>query len=70
MKILYVVHQFFPNHITGTERLTLNIAKQIQRMGHEVTVLTYEPSENEIEGFEQLDNIIMKKEYQFDRAND
>jgi glycosyltransferase involved in cell wall biosynthesis len=66
MKILYVVHQFFPNHITGTERLTLNIAKQIQRMGHEVTVLTYEPSENEIDGFVQLDNVIMKKEYQFD----
>lgn len=43
MKILYVTHQFFPNYHTGTERLTLDIAKQIQRMGHFVTVLTYEP---------------------------
>ena len=41
MKILYVCHQFFPSHYTGTERYTLEIAKQVQRMGHSVTVLTY-----------------------------
>ncbi len=44
MNILYVLHQFFPMHYTGTERHTLDIAKQMQRMGHYVTVLTYEPS--------------------------
>ena len=44
MKILYILHQFFPLHHTGTERLTLDIAKQIQRMGNYVSVLTYEPS--------------------------
>ena len=43
MNILYILHQFFPLHFTGTERLTLDIAKQIQRMGNYVTVLTYEP---------------------------
>jgi glycosyltransferase involved in cell wall biosynthesis len=41
MKILYVCHQFFPSHYTGTERYTLEIAKQAQRMGHSATVLTY-----------------------------
>ena len=41
MRILYVVHQFFPNHFTGTERFVLNTAKQMQRMGHRVEVLTY-----------------------------
>jgi len=41
MRILYVVHQFFPNHFTGTERFVLNTAKQMQRMGHKVEVLTY-----------------------------
>ncbi len=44
MNILYILHQFFPMHYTGTERHTLDIAKQMQKMGHYVTVLTYEPS--------------------------
>jgi len=77
MKILYVVHQFFPLFHTGTERLTLDIAKQIQRMGHYVTVLTYEPSpplehstgksNNHLsndDGFITLNENIKKKEYQ------
>ncbi len=41
MRILLGVHQFFPNHYTGTERYVLNLAKQLQRMGHFVRVLTY-----------------------------
>ena len=44
MRILFALHQFFPLHHTGTERFTLDLAKQLQRMGHFVTVLTYEPS--------------------------
>jgi len=43
MNILYILHQFFPLHFTGTERHTLDIAKHMQRLGHYVTVLTYEP---------------------------
>ena len=77
MKILYVVHQFFPLFHTGTERLTLDIAKQIQRMGHFVTVLTYEPippidqldeksSQNFVnsDDFISIDEQVKKKEYQ------
>lgn len=41
MRILIGVHQFFPKHYTGTERYVLNLAKQLQRMGHYVKVLTY-----------------------------
>ena len=66
MKILYVLHQFFPHHYTGTERLTLQIAKQMQRMGNFVTVLTCEPNEIENDGFKSLDKYILKKEYQFE----
>jgi len=82
MKILYALHQFFPLHYTGTERLTLDIAKQIQRMGNFVSVLTYEPSSplekspsskvlykadsTRDDGFEKLDNNLKKKEYQID----
>jgi len=75
MKILYVVHQFFPLFHTGSERLTLDTAKQMQRMGNFVSVLTYAPnpplektqnqSTKADEGFEQLNKFLMKKEYQF-----
>jgi len=41
VRVLIGVHQFFPNHYTGTERYVLNLAKQFQRMGHYVKVLTY-----------------------------
>lgn len=63
MKILYVLHQFFPLHHTGTERLTLQIAKQIQRMGNYVSVLTYEPNNVNISGFEKINQNLLKKEY-------
>ncbi len=41
MRVLYACHQFFPEYYTGTERYTLDLAKQMQRMGHNVSVLTY-----------------------------
>jgi len=75
MKILYVVHQFFPLFHTGSERLTLDTAKQMQRMGHFVSVLTYAPNppikntqdrtNSNKDGFESLDKFVMKKEYQY-----
>lgn len=62
MKILFTVHQFFPNHYTGTERLVLNLCKQMQRMGHRVKVLTYAVTENE--GFVERCGVLVK-EYQY-----
>jgi glycosyltransferase involved in cell wall biosynthesis len=41
MKLLYACHQFFPEFYTGTERYTLQLVKQMQKMGHYVAVLTY-----------------------------
>ena len=40
MKILLIVHQFFPKHRTGTEVLTLELARGLLRKGHHVEVLT------------------------------
>jgi glycosyltransferase involved in cell wall biosynthesis/predicted O-methyltransferase YrrM len=40
IRILLVTHQFFPRFYTGVERLTLNLATQLGRLGHECTVLT------------------------------
>jgi glycosyltransferase involved in cell wall biosynthesis len=41
MKILFAIHQFFPDYYFGTERDVLNLSKQMQKMGHHVMVLTY-----------------------------
>ena len=41
MRILIANHQFFPAFYTGTERFSFNIAKQLQRMGHYVEIVTY-----------------------------
>lgn len=40
MKILFVVHCFFPDHIYGTETYTLSLAKNLQSLGREVAVLS------------------------------
>ena len=62
MRILFALHQFFPNHYTGTERLVLNLCKQMQRLGHTVKVLTYGITDND--GFKQNGDFLIK-EYEF-----
>ena len=62
MKILYLVHQFFPKHYRGTERFAFEIASQMQRMGHNPTVVTYEPS-YDTHDFEALTDKIDVKRY-------
>jgi glycosyltransferase involved in cell wall biosynthesis len=39
MRILIVLHQFFPEFLGGTERVALNLARTAQRAGHHVRVL-------------------------------
>lgn len=40
MKIAVFVHCFFPDSFYGTETYTLNLAKQLQKIGHEPIVIT------------------------------
>lgn len=40
MNILLTTHVFLPDHSAGTEVLTFNTAKELQRHGHEVEVVT------------------------------
>lgn len=42
-RILLVCHQFFPRFYTGTETLTLEVADELRRRGHEICILTTEP---------------------------
>jgi len=46
MRILFILHQFFPEFASGTERVALNLARMAQRAGHHVHVLagTVEPA--------------------------
>jgi glycosyltransferase involved in cell wall biosynthesis len=39
MKILFAVHQFFPEHFAGTEVVTLGLARELRSRGHETFVL-------------------------------
>lgn len=39
MRILFILHQFFPEFSSGTERVALNLARTAQRAGHHVHVL-------------------------------
>ncbi len=65
MRILLGVHQFFPTHYTGTERYVLNLAKQLQRMGHYVKVLTY--AFNEKSSFEgNFSQNLLYREYSYE----
>jgi len=42
-RILLSCHQFFPRYYTGTEVLTLEVADELKKRGHEVAILTTEP---------------------------
>ena len=41
MKIVYVVHQFYPENRGGTERFVLNLATSMQRSGHHADIVSY-----------------------------
>jgi glycosyltransferase involved in cell wall biosynthesis/GT2 family glycosyltransferase len=51
LKLLYVVHGFPPETWAGTEIYTLNLARGMQDLGHEVTVLTRSPGKAGQENF-------------------
>ena len=55
MKVLLTVHQFFPEHSSGTEVLALSVAKELLRRGHEVHVYTGHPAEKELADDERFD---------------
>ncbi|HAM49815.1 MAG TPA: glycosyltransferase [Nitrospiraceae bacterium] len=41
MKIVFLVHQFFPEYYTGTEKFVYKMSSMVQKVGHSVRVLTY-----------------------------
>ncbi len=59
MRIVFVVHTFFPNWTAGTEVYTKSLARKVIDQGHEAFVVCYEPpAENEsFEGIRAWDTI-------------
>jgi len=55
VKILLTVHQFFPDFFAGTEVLTLSVAKELKRRGHQVVVLTGYPVKHLLPAWQRFD---------------
>jgi len=56
VKILLTVHQFLPEYFSGTEVLTFETAKELQRLGHEVLIFTGFPASKTMRDEERFDS--------------
>lgn len=61
MKILYCIHQFYPQHFLGTEKFLLNLSTCMQKRGHRVKVVSYSSYENS--WYDGKNNGFLQKEY-------
>ncbi|MHC4077026.1 MAG: glycosyltransferase [Planctomycetota bacterium] len=43
MRLLYILHQFLPRHVTGTEQYVRSLARGMHERGHEVQLFAFEP---------------------------
>jgi len=66
LKILYLVHQFFPKYYFGTERFTLNLSSQMRRLGHHSIILTYDRKASN-PSYRRLSDGIYVKAYDYDQ---
>lgn len=60
MKILLTVHQFYPAFSAGTEVLTLGVAKELTRRGHQVCIFTGHPADKPLADEERLDEYLVE----------
>ncbi len=58
MRILLTVHQFFPEFQAGTEVLTLSVARELLKLGHQVKVFTGYPGEVYLSEKERFDEYV------------
>ncbi len=56
MKILLTTHQFLPDYSTGTEILAFETARELQRLGHGVSVFTGFPCRKKLKDSERFDS--------------
>jgi glycosyltransferase involved in cell wall biosynthesis len=58
LRILLTVHQFVPEYFAGTEVLTFETAKELRRLGHEVSVFTGSPASKPMADQERFDSYV------------
>lgn len=63
MKIVYLVHQFYPEFQAGTEKFVFNMAYMSQKSGNKVKIITY--SLGEPNSFPYRANNILYKEFHY-----
>ena len=61
MKIVYLIHQFYPEFYTGTEKFILNLASMMQKAGNKVKVVSYSFYEDSF--YDQTRGAILWKEF-------
>jgi glycosyltransferase involved in cell wall biosynthesis len=55
LRIVLTVHQFVPDYSSGTEILTFETAKELKRLGHDVSVITGYPAQSHVKDVERFD---------------
>lgn len=64
LSIYYVIHQFYPDGFTGTEKFVLHMARVMLQRGHRVKVITY--SARGLEEFPHDHGNVVHKEYDYE----
>ncbi|WP_157261066.1 glycosyltransferase [Paenibacillus wynnii] len=64
LNILYIVHSFYPETYTGTEKFVFNLARSMQSKGHRVKVVTY--SDGMPESYSHTFGEVLYKEYEYE----
>jgi glycosyltransferase involved in cell wall biosynthesis len=62
MNILYVIHQFYPEFNSGTEKFLLYLSSAFQRDGHFVQIVTYTFVDQQ-EGYRNDRNLLVREYY-------
>jgi glycosyltransferase involved in cell wall biosynthesis len=55
VKILLVLHQFFPQFTAGTEVLTLGVARELRERGHDIRIFSAHPSRDDMTEAQRFD---------------
>ena len=58
MRVVLTTHVFLPDYASGTEILTFNTARELQRLGHEVEICTGFPAPSGLSDSERFDTYI------------
>jgi glycosyltransferase involved in cell wall biosynthesis len=59
MKIIHICPKYYPN-VGGVEKIVQNICENLQRMGHDINVVTTDPT-GKLNDFEVINGVAIKR---------